>query len=97
MQIDFVSMSAAICAFTDVMGLAEKARTMLGNGCSPHRFMVRTILKQKGGKPYHDAKPIIVAEMLRTQSPEVDTFTGATGSSNQWMQAVALAMENARI
>lgn len=47
-------------------------------------------------EPYHDAKDMIASEILRTQSPEVDTFTEATGSSNQWMQAVARAMENAR-
>jgi len=46
-------------------------------------------------EPYHEAKDAIAEDMLETQSPDVDTYTEATGSSNQWMQAVERAMEKA--
>lgn len=47
-------------------------------------------------EPYHEAKEVVAAEMLETQSTEVDTYTEATGSSLQWMEATQNAMESAR-
>ena len=47
-------------------------------------------------EPYHEAKEVVADEIVETQSTEVDTYTGATGSSQQWMEATERAMEAAR-
>ena len=47
-------------------------------------------------EPYHEAKEVIAEDIVETQSTEVDTYTEATGSSQQWMEATERAMEAAR-
>ncbi len=47
-------------------------------------------------EPYHEAREVVAEEMVETQSTDVDTYTGATGSSQQWMEATERAMEAAR-
>jgi len=47
-------------------------------------------------EPYHEAKEVIAEDIVASQSPDVDTYTEATGASNQWMQAVERALEAAR-
>ncbi|MBT9159466.1 MAG: FMN-binding protein [Dehalococcoidia bacterium] len=46
-------------------------------------------------EPYLEAKVVIAERMLEAQNHEVDIFTGATGSSLGWMQAVQRALETA--
>ncbi|MDQ7794711.1 MAG: FMN-binding protein [bacterium] len=46
--------------------------------------------------PYHEGKIAIARALVDSQGARVDTFTGATSSSRQWMQAVERAMEAAR-
>lgn len=46
-------------------------------------------------EPYHEAKEAIAAALTESQGAEVDIYTGATGSSRQWMQAVQKALEAA--
>jgi len=46
--------------------------------------------------PYHEARVKMAANILRAQSTNVDTITGATGTSNQWKQAVDRALEMAK-
>ncbi len=46
-------------------------------------------------EPHHEAKEAIAEDILESQSPVVDTYTEATGSSNRWMQAVERALEAA--
>lgn len=47
-------------------------------------------------EPYHEAKSVVTEDILDNQTPDVDIFTGATGSSNQWMQAVERALDWAK-
>jgi uncharacterized protein with FMN-binding domain len=47
--------------------------------------------------PYHEAKSVIADNIIASQRPQVDTYTGATGSSSQWLQAVERAMAWAKI
>ncbi len=47
-------------------------------------------------EPYQEAKEVIAEDIVASQSPDVDTYTEATGASNQWMQAVERALEAAR-
>ncbi len=47
-------------------------------------------------EPYHEAKEVVAEEMIETQSTDVDTYTEATSSSRQWMEATERAMEAAR-
>jgi uncharacterized protein with FMN-binding domain len=45
---------------------------------------------------YHEAKGYIVENVLDKQSTEgIDAYTGATGSSNQWLQAIQRALDAA--
>jgi polyferredoxin len=46
---------------------------------------------------FQTASPVIVEEILQAQSPDVDTVSGATYSSNGIISAVADALEKARI
>lgn len=46
---------------------------------------------------YHEAREVIGERIIETQSTDVDTYTGATGSSAQWMEATGRAMEAARV
>ena len=43
--------------------------------------------------PYHEAREAISGDMLESQSPQVDTYTEATGSSERWIQAVERAKD----
>lgn len=43
-------------------------------------------------EPYHEAQDVVAAEMAESQSTDVDTYSGATGSSMQWMQAAERAL-----
>jgi uncharacterized protein with FMN-binding domain len=47
-------------------------------------------------EPYHEARVKIAAAIVQKGTPQVDTVTGATGSSHQWMQAVERALEMAK-
>ncbi|QUH24630.1 FMN-binding protein [Serpentinicella alkaliphila] len=44
---------------------------------------------------FHEAAVEMAARFVEANGPEVDTFTGATGSSVQWKQAVERALEKA--
>ena len=44
---------------------------------------------------FHEARETMPEWFIEAQSPDVDTYTGATGSSEGWQQAVARAMANA--
>ncbi|HCC33266.1 MAG TPA: hypothetical protein DEQ28_05100 [Clostridiales bacterium] len=46
--------------------------------------------------PFHEARVAIAEAMVKAQGPQVDAFTGATGSSRAWMQAAERALEAAR-
>ncbi len=47
--------------------------------------------------PYHEAKEYIVESVVNAQSTEdIDAYTGATGSSSQWLQAIQRALEAAQ-
>ncbi len=46
-------------------------------------------------QPYHEAKQAIAQAIVTAQRPEVDAYTGATGSSGQWVQAVRRALDAA--
>lgn len=46
-------------------------------------------------EPFHQAKEEIAKRILEKGSLPVDIYTGATGSSNMWMEAVEDAMEKA--
>ncbi len=46
--------------------------------------------------PFHEARVAIAEAMVRAQGPQVEAFTGATGSSRAWMQAAERAREAAR-
>ncbi len=48
-------------------------------------------------EPYLEAREVIAERMLEAQGPEVDAYTDATLSTNQWQQAVERALEAARI
>ena len=50
-----------------------------------------------GWDAYHEAQDIIAERILEAKSPQVDTYTEATGSSNMWMEAVEDALNKARI
>ncbi|HOB15778.1 MAG TPA: FMN-binding protein [Defluviitoga sp.] len=43
-------------------------------------------------EPFHEAKVVIAQRILEKGTIPVDTYTGATGSSNMWMEAVKDAM-----
>lgn len=45
-------------------------------------------------QPYHQGISELPAKFVAANSSKVDVITGATGSSNQWMQAVERALEN---
>lgn len=44
---------------------------------------------------FHEAREAIAKSILDAQSPDVDTYTGATGSADMWMEAVRNALDNA--
>ena len=44
---------------------------------------------------FHEAKEELPERFIDANSPEVDIYSGATGSSNMWMQAVERALEKA--
>ncbi len=46
---------------------------------------------------FHEAQEVIAERILESQSHEVDTYTEATGSSENWMQAVKRALVAAEI
>lgn len=46
--------------------------------------------------PYHEAKEEIARRIVEKQTLQVDTYTGATASSRQWIQAVQRALESAK-
>lgn len=48
-------------------------------------------------EPYLEASEVIAEEVIEAQGPEVDTYTEATSSSEQWSEAVEKALEKARI
>ncbi len=45
---------------------------------------------------FHEAQEAIAQAMIDSQSFQVDVFTGATSSSNKWMEAVERALEAAK-
>ncbi|MEW6524737.1 MAG: FMN-binding protein [Bacillota bacterium] len=47
-------------------------------------------------EPFHTARLKIAQDIVAKGSPQVDTVSGATGSSKQWMQAVERALQMAR-
>jgi uncharacterized protein with FMN-binding domain len=46
--------------------------------------------------PFHMAREEMARRFIAANSTDVDTFTGATGSSTAWMAAVEKALEHAR-
>ncbi len=46
---------------------------------------------------FHEARETMPEWFIEAQSPDVDTYTGATGSSKGWRQAVTRAMANAGV
>jgi uncharacterized protein with FMN-binding domain len=46
--------------------------------------------------PFHEARVAVAEAMVKAQGPQVDAFTGATGSSRAWMRAAERALEAAR-
>ncbi len=46
---------------------------------------------------YHEAKPALEKAFVEANGADVDAFTGATGSSAQWTEAVENALANAAI
>jgi uncharacterized protein with FMN-binding domain len=46
--------------------------------------------------PFHEARVAVAEAMVKAQGPQVDAFTGATGSSRAWVQAAERALEAAR-
>ncbi|WP_052465340.1 FMN-binding protein [Thermotoga profunda] len=46
--------------------------------------------------PYHEAKQEFAKRIVEKQSYQIDAYTGATVSSNQWAKAVERALESAR-
>ncbi|KAB3540993.1 FMN-binding protein [Alkaliphilus pronyensis] len=46
---------------------------------------------------YHQAKEEMPARFIEANGTDVEVFTGATGSSNNWIQALERALENAKL
>ncbi|MEJ6950099.1 FMN-binding protein [Natronospora cellulosivora (SeqCode)] len=46
---------------------------------------------------FHEAKPAMTERMIEANSSDVDTFSGATSSSNLWIEAVENAFDKAGI
>ncbi|MGB9820500.1 MAG: FMN-binding protein [Pseudothermotoga sp.] len=46
--------------------------------------------------PYHEAREEIAKRIIERQNLQVDIYTGATVSSNQWFKAVERALESAK-
>ena len=44
---------------------------------------------------FHEAKDVLPERFVEANSSEVDAYTGATGSSDDWMEAVADALDKA--
>ncbi|KAB3537686.1 FMN-binding protein [Alkaliphilus pronyensis] len=45
---------------------------------------------------YHEAVKELPAKFIEANGSDIDVYTGATGSSNKWMQAVDRALDSAR-
>jgi len=53
--------------------------------------------QEQGFSGFHEAQDELPQRFIEAQGHEVDAYTGATGSSELWKEAVANAMEVARI
>ncbi len=52
--------------------------------------------KEYSYQPYHKEVEEMAQRFVAANSSQIDSFTGATGSSTKWIQAVERALENSK-